>query len=101
MLRILNQSRLQATPGVDFGYGCSDIISGRGLQPCSFSPSVHEVTCDRYEVDKIVFDEKVNIRKYYAFRSQFDVQVFSDLHFVENNGRGGIAFGKCNLVTAK
>ena len=71
------------------------------LSRCSFSPSVHEVTCDRYEVDKIVFDEKVNIKKYYAFRSQFDVQVFSDLHFVENNGRGGIAFGKCNVVTAK
>jgi len=68
------------------------------LSRCSFSPSDQKVTCDRYEVDKIVFDENVKIKKYYVLRSHFDVQVFPDLSFVENNGRGDIAFGKCNVV---
>jgi hypothetical protein len=65
---------------------------------CSSSASAKKVTCDRYQMDKVVFDENVKIKKYYLFRSQFDVQVFSDLFFVENNGRGGIAFGRCRVV---
>ena len=69
------------------------------LLRCSFAPSANKVTCDRYIVDKVIFDENVKIKKYYVFRSHFDVQVFSNLSFVENNGRGGIAFGKC-VVTA-
>jgi len=68
------------------------------LSRCSFTPSAQKVTCDRYEVDKTVFDENVKIKKYYVLRSHFDVQVFSDLSFVENNGRGGVAFGKCSVV---
>jgi len=69
------------------------------LSRCSVTLSANKVTCDRYIVDKIIFDENVKIKKYYVFRSHFDVQVFSNLSFVENNGRGGIAFGKC-VVTA-
>lgn len=65
---------------------------------CSFSPSADKVTCDRYQVDKVVFDENVKIKKYYLFRSQFDLQLFSNLSFIENNGRGGIAYGKCRVV---
>ncbi len=38
------------------------------------------------------------IKKFYVFRSQFDVQVYPDLSFIENNGRGGIAFGTCSVV---
>ena len=68
------------------------------LSRCSFAPSAQKVTCDRYEVDKIVFDENVKIKKYYVLRSHFDVQVFSDMSFIENNGRGGIAFGKCSVA---
>jgi hypothetical protein len=65
---------------------------------CSFAPSAERVTCDRYQVDKGVFDENVKIKKYYVFRSQFDVQLFSNLLFIENNGRGGIAYGRCSLI---
>ena len=65
---------------------------------CSFSTSAQEVTCDRYEAEKIVYDENVKIKKYYFFRSQFDVQLFQDLTFVENNGRGDIAYGKCKFI---
>jgi len=65
---------------------------------CSFSPSAQKVTCDRYQMDKVVQDNNVKIKKYYLFGSQFDVQLFPSLFFVENNGRGSIAFGKCNVV---
>jgi len=71
---------------------------GAFVSRCSFSPSANKVTCDRYQADKIVFDENEKIKKYYIFRSQFDVQLFSDLSFVENNGRGGIAYGKCRVA---
>ncbi len=68
------------------------------LSRCSFSPIVSKVTCDVYEADKVVLDSNVKIKKYYVFQSQLDVQIFPDLSFVENNGRGGIAYGKCRLV---
>ena len=62
---------------------------------CDFESSANAVTCDEYKVDKIERDG--GISKYYYFRGQFDVQLFSNLTFVENNGRGSIAFGKCIL----
>ena len=67
------------------------------LSRCSFVSSEGKVTCDRYKVDRVSFDKYVNIKKYYVFDSHFDVQLFSNLTFVENNGRGGIAFGKCHV----
>ncbi len=66
---------------------------------CSYSPSAEKVTCDRYRVDKIAFDEHIKSKKFYVFRSQFDFQIFSDLSFVENNGRGGVSYGKCALTS--
>ena len=72
---------------------------GAFLSRCSFSSSATKVTCDRYQVDKVVFDENIKIKKYYVFRSQFDVQLYSNLSFIENNGRGDIAYGKCKVVT--
>ena len=51
--------------------------------------------CDEYRVEHYEFTEGVNISKYYYFRGQFDVQVFGDGRFIENNGRGTIAFGQC------
>jgi hypothetical protein len=71
---------------------------GAFLSRCSFSLVENKVTCDRYRVDRVVFDEHAKIKKYYAFRSQFDVQLFPNLLFVENNGRGGIAYGQCRVV---
>jgi len=65
------------------------------LRRCSFAPSVGRVTCDQYEADRVTTDSVVRIRKFYYFAGQFDVQVFSDGSFVENNGRGSIAFGTC------
>lgn len=69
--------------------------TGAYLSRCSYALSVARVTCDRYEVDKVVLDDVAQIKKYYVFRSQFDVQLFANQSFIENNGRGGIAYGTC------
>ena len=63
------------------------------LERCSFSSSAGAVTCDSYDVDHIERDFGGG-DKYYYFSGMFDVQIIGSL-FIENNGRGGIAFGKC------
>jgi hypothetical protein len=68
------------------------------LQRCSFVPSANAVTCDSYTVDRVEHDPNIGVRKYYVFRGQFDVQVFADGFLVENNGRGGIAYGHCSFT---
>jgi len=68
------------------------------LHRCSYVASRNGNVCDAYKVDKVEIDKFVNIKKFYVFRSQFDIQLFSELSYVENNGRGGILFGKCELV---
>ncbi len=65
------------------------------LERCSFTPSQNKVTCDRYSVNKVETDKNVGIKKFYYFMGQFDVQLYPDMRFVENNGRGGISYGKC------
>lgn len=64
------------------------------LSRCSVEFS-GDYTCDQYEADFVEHDNGTNITKYYYLRGQFDVQVFADNSFVENNGRGTIAFGQC------
>lgn len=80
-----------------------DDASGAVLSRCSFAASAGRVTCDRYAVDRVEESKRVGdggkielFKKYYLFRSHFDVQVFADKSFIENNGRGLIAFGTCS-----
>ena len=68
------------------------------LERCSFTPSEKRVTCDRYSVDRVEVDKNVGIKKFYYFSGQFDVQLYPDMRFVENNGRGGISYGKCEKL---
>ena len=68
------------------------------LERCSFTPSQNKVTCDKYSVDKVETDKNVGIKKFYYFMGQFDVQLYPDMRFVENNGRGGISYGKCEKL---
>jgi hypothetical protein len=68
------------------------------LERCSYSPSQNKVTCDRYSVDRVEVDKFVGIKKFYYFKSQFDVQLFPNMNFVENNGRGGVSYGKCEKL---
>jgi hypothetical protein len=65
------------------------------VERCSFAQSAGRVTCDGYTVDRIERDAAVGHRKYYVFRSQYDLQVFADMKFIENNGRGDVAVGAC------
>jgi len=68
------------------------------IERCSFTPSGKRVTCDKYSVDKVEVDKNVGIKKFYYFTGQFDVQLYPDMRFVENNGRGGISYGKCEKL---
>ena len=67
------------------------------IDRCSFAPSQNAVTCDILEPDRVEFTNSqfVKIKKFYVTKSQYDFQIFENLTFVENNGRGGIASGKC------
>ena len=65
---------------------------------CSIKPNDNKVTCDSYDIDRVEVDKHVGYKKFYLFRSQYDIQLFPDMKFVENNGRGGIAFGTCKFL---
>ena len=67
------------------------------LQRCSFSPSRKIVDCDDYTVDHVQIDPDTSIKKYYYFKGHFDVQVFPNGKFIENNGRGTFASGTCQI----
>jgi hypothetical protein len=82
-----------------FSAHVEETLQGTYISRYSFCSSVQNVTCDRYMVDRVEFNKYVKIKKFYVFRSQLDFQLFPDLSFVENNGRGGIAYGKCHLVS--
>lgn len=71
---------------------------GAFVSRCSFSSIEGKVTCDRYKMDRVDLDPNVKIKKFYNFRSQFSLQVFPKLAFVEDNGRGSISFGRCQLT---
>ncbi|MBI3992475.1 MAG: hypothetical protein HY342_04315 [Candidatus Lambdaproteobacteria bacterium] len=63
---------------------------------CSFAQSMGRVTCDWYDVDRVEFDERAGLKKYYVFSAQFNLQIFlANLSFLEDNGRGGIYWGQC------
>lgn len=67
------------------------------IDRCSFAPSQNAVTCDILEPDRLEFTntQYVKIKKFYVTKSQYDLQIFENLTFVENNGRGSMASGKC------
>jgi len=68
---------------------------------CSFSPPRKQVVCTQHKIDKVVTWKKSEseiLKKYYAFSFQFDFQLYPDLSFVGNNGRGDVAYGKCKTA---
>ena len=71
---------------------------GAFIHRCSHSQTEQKITCDEYKADKAVHDTKINAKKFYVFRSQFNFQIFSDLSSVEDNGRGSIQYGRCSKV---
>ncbi len=65
------------------------------ISRCSFAPSQGRVTCDDLAVDHVEEDPNIGVKKYYVFASQYDLQVFPGMSFVENNGRESVMFGVC------
>ena len=66
---------------------------------CSYETAANKVTCDRYKVDKIQRNAIGHkIKKYYYFRGMLDFQIYPSLNSIENNGRGMIQFGKCEII---
>lgn len=76
-----------------------DTSEGTFVSRCSFSSIERKVTCDRYKMDRVDVDPHVKIQKIYLFRSQFSIQIFPNLAFIEDNGRGSISYGQCQLIT--
>ena len=67
------------------------------IQRCSIPFGKDSHTCDTYDVDRFEGDTNVNIQKFYVFKAQYDIQIFSDLSYIDNNGRGGFLIGKCKV----
>jgi len=65
---------------------------------CSYETIANKITCDKYKMDKAVVDDFTSHIKLYHFSSQFDVQLFSDKSFVENNGRTSVSYGNCKAT---
>jgi hypothetical protein len=71
------------------------LANGTIVQRCSRTSQSDVVSCDTYNVDRTEVSSPVGGQKFYVFRSQYDLQIFTDGTFVENNGRGGLASGNC------
>lgn len=69
------------------------------LRRCAFESKRRKISCDTpLPADRIEFDATTKRKKFYFFASQAEMQLFSDLRFVDNNGRGGISFGTCSVA---
>ncbi len=91
----------EAMHGGQFATKVEELEGVTYLSRCSMSyiPDIPEITCDRYVVDRVEYDKKAKIKKYYVFSSQFDFQIFPDMGSLENNGRGSVQYGKCKIVS--
>ena len=65
---------------------------------CSYETIANKITCDKHKMDKAVIDNFTSYIKLYHFSSQFDVQLFTDKSFVENNGRSSVSYGTCKVT---
>ncbi len=88
-------------------YQYSNVIEegpqGAFVSRCSIGQSTGKKECDRYKMDKVAVSEGPagsKIKKFYHFASGFDLQLFGGgLNYVENNGREGIAYGTCRVIS--
>ena len=72
--------------------------AGAFVSRCGWSEIQKKITCERYEVDRVDVDPHVKIKKMYVFASQFSVQIFPNLNYIEDMGRGIISFGTCEVI---
>ena len=81
-----------------FSTRLKELPDGFSLFRCAFSHFAGKVDCTRYKVDRVEVNQDLQVKKYYAFGSQFNLQIFSDLKSVEDDGVGGLQYGKCELI---
>jgi len=81
-----------------FSTRLKELPDGLFLFRCAFSNYAGKVDCTRYKVDRVEVNQDLKIKKYYAFGSQFNLQIFSDLKSVEDDGLGGLQYGKCEII---
>lgn len=55
--------------------------------------------CTLWFIDKVEFNEVLKMKKYYLFRGQSDMQIFSDLSFIHNDGQRVIRLGQCKITS--
>ena len=72
-----------------------DDDSGAQLSRCYLPSLDQEAKCESFSVDRVELDAATGHRKYYVFQAHYDVQLFEGLSFVENNGVGTVAWGRC------
>jgi hypothetical protein len=69
------------------------------IERCSYSNFEKKNVCENYKADRFESDSNVFVKKFYVFQSQYDIQIFRELSYIDNNGRGGMLYGKCKLVS--
>ena len=75
-----------------------DAQAGAVVTRCARDPARQAVRCTRVEIDWVAVDAATAARKYYNFAEHYDLQLFFDRSFVENDGRGGVVHGRCRPV---
>lgn len=82
-----------------FSTRLNELPEGFFLDRCRFSVVDGKVTCDRQKVDRVELDPDLKIKKFYVFRSQINFQIFPNLSSLEDDGRGSVQFGQCEMVS--
>ena len=57
-----------------------------------------EKGCSLSFSDEVHYNEFLKSKKFYNLKGQSDLQIFSDLKFIDNSGQGVFRFGKCNIT---
>jgi hypothetical protein len=72
-----------------------DTPQGAVVTRCARAPGEREAKCERVEIDWVAVHAAAGSRKYYRFETHYDLQLFFDRSFVENDGRGVVYHGQC------
>jgi len=75
-----------------------DSTSGVVVTRCARDPASKEMRCRRIEIDWVFVNDSTGSRKFYRFADGYDLQLSSDLTFVENDGRGVVYHGRCKAA---
>ena len=72
-----------------------EAAQGTVVTRCARDPAWKRMECQRIEIDWVDANAGDGSRKYYRFAIHYDLQIFFDRSFVENDGRGVVYHGQC------